>query len=70
MIVKRKSQLRDIEEVLEEIGLREKEKERIKSHREDYPSEKAYQLDLKYINEDLEDLRAELGYLQAKKNTL
>lgn len=72
MIIKRKpaSGERGIEEIRDEIKQLEKERERIKSHQSDYPDDKAFRLDLKYIDEDLEDLRAELGYLQAMKNTL
>ncbi len=72
MIVRRKTSLteRTIDEVRSEINAVEKDRERVKSHQSDYDSDKAYRLDLKYLDEELEDLRAELGYLQAKENTL
>ena len=72
MIIKRKAALNEsgIDELREEIKDLEKQRERIKSHQSDYPDDKSFRLDLKYIDEDLENLRAELGYLQAKENTL
>lgn len=72
MIIRRKSDSADkgIDEIRAEIKQLEKERERIKSHQSDYPDDKAFRLDLKYIDEDLENLRAELGYLIAKENTL
>ena len=72
MIIKRKPGLSEygIEEIQAEIKDLEKQRERIKSHQSDYPDDKAFRLDLKYIDEDLENLRAELGYLQAKGNIL
>ena len=72
MIIKRKSHPNEygIDELQKEIKDLEKQRERIKSHQPDYPDDKSFRLDLKYIDEDLEDLRAELGYLQAKGNTL
>lgn len=72
MIIRRKSSLgeRTIEEVQAEIKAVEKDRERVKSHQSDYDSDKAFRLDLKYLDEELEDLQAELGYLQAKENTL
>lgn len=72
MIIRRKSSLSDrtIEEVKTEIKAVEKDRERVKSHQADYDSDKAFRLDLKYLDEELEDLKAELGYLQAKENIL
>lgn len=72
MIIKRKSNPADkgIDEIRAEIKSLEKERERVKSHQSDYTDDKAFRLDLKYIDEDLENLRAELGYLIAKENTL
>jgi len=72
MIIRRKSSLgeRTIEEVQAEIKVVEKDRERVKSHQSDYDSDKAFRLDLKYLDEELEDLKAELGYLQAKENVL
>ena len=72
MIIKRKLALgeRSVDEIRAEIKQLEKDRERVKSHQADYPDDKAYRLDLKYIDEDLEDLRAELGYIMAKENTL
>jgi hypothetical protein len=72
MIIRRKSSFgeRTVEEVQAEIKAVEKDRERVKSHQSDYDSDKAFRLDLKYLDEELEDLRAELGYLQAKENTL
>lgn len=72
MIIRRKSSLgeRTIEEVQAEIKAVEKDRERVKSYQSDYDSDKAFRLDLKYLDEELEDLQAELGYLQAKENTL
>ena len=70
MIIRRKLGERTIEEIKEEIKAVEKDRERVKSHQADYDSDKAFRLDLKYLDEELEDLRAELGYLQAKENTL
>lgn len=72
MIIRRKTNLSDrtIEEVKAEIKAVEKDKERVKSHQSDYDSDKAFRLDLKYLDEELEDLKAELGYLQAKENVL
>ena len=72
MIIKRKLALgeRSVDEIRAEIKQLEKDRERIKSHQSEYSDDKAYRLDLKYIDEDLEDLRAELGYIMAKENTL
>ena len=73
MIIRRKLNLsadRGIDEVKAEIKAVEKDRERVKSHQSDYDSDKAFRLDLKYLDEELEDLKAELGYLQAKENTL
>lgn len=72
MIIKRKSGLseKSIEELQAEIKQLEKDRERVKSHQSDYDSDKAFRLDLKYIDEDLEELRAELGYLKAMENIL
>lgn len=72
MIIKRRSGLgeRGIDEVRAEIKDLEKQRERVKANQSEYSDDKAYRLDLKYIDEDLEDLKAELGYLQAKENTL
>ena len=73
MIIRRKLNLSDnrtIDEVKAEIKQVESDRERVKSHREDYDSDKAFRLDLKYLDEELEDLKAELGYLQAKANVL
>ena len=70
MIIRRKLSEKTIDEVRAEIKQLEKDKERIKSHQSDYDSDKAFRLDLKYVDEELEDLKAELGYLQAKENIL
>ena len=70
MIIRRKLGERTIDEVRAEMKQIEKDRERIKAHQEDYDSDKAFRLDLKYLDEEYEDLRAELGYLQAKENTL
>lgn len=72
MIIRRKSGLseKSIEELQAEIKQLEKDRERVKSHQSDYDSDKAFRLDLKYIDEDLEELRAELGYLKALENIL
>ena len=72
MIIKRKSVQgeKTIEEIRAEVKQLEKERERVKSHQSDYSDDKAYRLELKYLDEDLEDLRAELGYMMAKENTL
>jgi len=70
MIIRRKLGEKTIDEVKAEIKQLEKDRERIKSHQSDYDSDKAFRLDLKYVDEELEDLKAELGYLQAKENIL
>lgn len=70
MIIKRKLGERTIDEVRTEMKQVEKDREKVKAHQSDYDSDKAFRLDLKYLDEEYEDLKAELGYLLAKESTL